>query len=73
MLFYYVVRTYECKSLSKIMLFFLDESIPKNPVFSYDGIGICVNDEHPSKTLFPIFVTEEGIDICFNDEHPQKT
>ena len=37
-----------------------------------DGIVICVNDEHNSKALFPIIVTEEGIVICVNDEHPLK-
>ena len=36
------------------------------------GIVICVKDEHPEKTQYPIEVTDDGIVICFNDEHPSK-
>ena len=32
-----------------------------------DGIDIYVNDEHPSKALLPIEVTEEGINISVNE------
>ena len=48
------------------------ELIPRLFLFIFEGIVICVNDEHPLKASFPIEVTEDGIVICVSDEHSLK-
>ena len=46
--------------------------IPRLLVSIFDGIMICINDEHSLKAESPIKVTEEGISIRVNDEHSLK-
>ena len=50
-----------------VIIFVLD-GILRYFVSINEGIMICANEEHPSKTSFPIDLTEEGINICCNDE-----
>ena len=54
-----------------VIIFVLD-GILRYFVSINEGIMICANEEHPSKTSFPIDLTEEGIDICCNDEHSEN-
>ena len=48
------------------------ESRPILNISIYEGIDICVNDEHPENAEDPIEITDEGIEICVKDEHPEK-